>query len=177
MTKERDASIIVLGYGNPGRVDDGLGPAFGQAIEDMGIDGVSVEAGYQLTVEDAKTIASYDVVIFVDATMDGPEPFRFERVRPDFAMGFSSHRIMPPAVLALACGIFGAKTKGYLLGIRGCEFRRFGEELTARAVENLRAALEFLVPVLRTGAKRKELVEASQKQGAGRSAATRLCHV
>ena len=40
--------------------------------------------------------------------------------------------------------------EGYALGIRGYEFSEFGEALSPGAVENLTAALQFLLPVLRT---------------------------
>ena len=45
--------ILLLGFGNPGRQDDGLGPALVQAIEEMEIPGVRAEADYQLNIEDA----------------------------------------------------------------------------------------------------------------------------
>ena len=96
------AGILVLGYGNPGRMDDGLGPLFAEAVEKLGIDGVTVEANYQLTVEDAAIIAEHEVVVFVDAAIEGPEPFTLERARPDSAMSFSTHSVTPPALLELA---------------------------------------------------------------------------
>ena len=43
--------ILLLGYGNPGRLDDGLGAAFCGEIEKMDLPGVNIEADYQLTVE------------------------------------------------------------------------------------------------------------------------------
>ena len=158
---ESDICILVLGYGNAARRDDGLGPRFTDTIEDLQIAGVTAEIKSQLTVEDAGRIALHDAVIFVDATFDGPEPFRFERLRPDNSLGLRTHRIEPAAVLALARGIFGAQTEGYVLDIRGYAFRHFGEGLSAKARKNLEAALEFIVPVLRRTALRKELAATS----------------
>lgn len=43
--------ILLIGYGNPGRGDDGLGPALAAAIEAMELPGVTVEADYQLMVD------------------------------------------------------------------------------------------------------------------------------
>lgn len=154
---EIDNTIVVLGYGNTSRRDDGLGPRFADAIENLHIAGVSTEKKSQLTVDDARRISLHEAVIFVDATFDGPEPFRFERIQPDFTLGFRLHRIEPAAVLALARGIFGAKTEGYVLGIRGYVFQRFGEKLSVKAGKNLEAALAFIVPVLRSAPLRKEL--------------------
>jgi hydrogenase maturation protease len=138
-----NGAVLVLGYGNAGRRDDGLGPRFAGTIEDMHLEGVSTEMKNQLTVEDASLVASHDMVLFVDATFDGPEPFLFERIKPDFTLGFRTHRIEPAGVLALASGLFGAETEGYVLGIRGYEFERFEEGLSQKAQKNLEAALEF----------------------------------
>ena len=43
--------------------------------------------------------------------------------------------------MALACELFGAKTKGYVLGIKGYTFNEFGEGLSAGALKNLATAL------------------------------------
>ncbi len=143
------ARVLVIGYGNPGRLDDGLGPALAAALERLDLPGVTVDADYQLTVEDAAAVAAHDVVVFADAAVGGPEPFSFERLEPSAALSFSSHSVPPAAVLAMARDLFDAGTAGYMLGIRGYEFNEFGERLSKRARANLDAALEFLVPLAR----------------------------
>jgi len=141
--------MLFIGYGNPGRLDDGLGPACAAAIEQMHIPGVTVDADYQLTVETAATAAQHQVVVFADASVAGPEPFFFRAVEPAASTGFSTHVIEPEALMAMTRDLFRAETKGYAIGIRGYEFNAFGETLSAKAQENLAAALRFLVPVLR----------------------------
>ena len=59
--------ILLIGYGNPGRLDDGLGPAFAKAVEALHTPGVTVEANYQLAVEDAHAVAQHEIVVFADA--------------------------------------------------------------------------------------------------------------
>jgi hydrogenase maturation protease len=169
------AGILVLGYGNPGRMDDGLGPLFAEAVEKLGIDGVTVEANYQLTVEDAATIAEHDVVVFVDAAIEGPEPFTLERARPDSAMSFSTHSVTPAALLELTRELFGSDVEGYVLGIRGYEFDRFGEGLSLQAESNLNAALEFVIPALRRGPLRKHRSEAGERRYLAPSLVARSC--
>lgn len=143
--------VLVIGYGNPGRLDDGLGPAFAAALETLVIPGVSVESAYQLTVEDAAAVAEHDVVLFVDAAVNGPEPFAFGRVEAgaDIAPGFTSHSLEPAALLALARELFDSRAEGYVLAVRGYEFDEFGERLSSGARTNLAAALDFVVPALR----------------------------
>ncbi|VGO14536.1 hypothetical protein PDESU_03099 [Pontiella desulfatans] len=63
-------STLVIGYGNPGRLDDGLGPAFAERIQGLGLSGVTVESNYQLNIEDAELVSRYDTVVFADASVD-----------------------------------------------------------------------------------------------------------
>lgn len=143
--------VLLIGFGNPGRLDDGLGPAFAESIEKMNIENVTVDADYQLTVEDAANVSQYDIVIFADASVNGKEPFFFEVLEPVSAVSFSSHSIDPENVLALADEMFGKKVKGYVLGIRGYEYNEFGEHISEKAQQNLALALNFTGNVLQKG--------------------------
>ena len=49
--------VLVLGYGNPGREDDGLGPAFAAEIGQLGRQNVTIVNNYQLMIEDALAVA------------------------------------------------------------------------------------------------------------------------
>ena len=144
-------SILVIGYGNPGRLDDGLGPAFADALSETGIQGITVQSDYQLTVEDASEVAAHDAAIFVDAHVSCREPFFLRRITPETGADFTSHSMSPEVVMGLAVKLFKAKTKGYVLGIRGYEFNAFGEALSEEAKLNLASALEFMKPALSSG--------------------------
>jgi hydrogenase maturation protease len=138
-------NVLVYGYGNPGRGDDGLGPALAAAIEALGIPEVDVDANYQLTVEDAAEIVRYSAVLFVDAAARGPAPFWFSRVDDSGVghVGWTSHSIGPAQVVALARDLFGKKLQAYVLGVRGYAFGELDETLSVRARENLSQALAF----------------------------------
>ncbi|MFW6158986.1 MAG: hydrogenase maturation protease [Planctomycetota bacterium] len=152
MSNAEPRSVLLIGYGNPGRLDDGLGPALAEAIGRRDLPGLTAEADYQLTVEDAAQAAEHDVVLFADADAIGPEPFSVRAVAPEFAApGWSSHAILPGAVLGLARGLFGAEPTGLLLGIRGYEFDAFGERLSPGARANLDAALAWVDNAVRKG--------------------------
>jgi hydrogenase maturation protease len=114
------SNILFYGYGNPGRGDDGLGPALVAELEPLASAGLACESDYQLSVEDAATLAGYDVVVFVDADMQGPGQ-----------------------VVALAAEMFGSQVKAYTLGIRGYQFGELCESLSDAARANLAAALAF----------------------------------
>lgn len=142
------SSVLVIGFGNPGRLDDGLGPALAAALERRDLPGVTVDADYQLTVEDAAAVAESEVVVFADAAVDGP-PVSFRRLEPKPALSFSSHSVEPAALIALARDLFGWQGRAYMLGIRGYAFNAFEERLSVRARENLAEAVRFATRVLR----------------------------
>jgi len=155
---ERNGRILLIGYGNPGRLDDGLGPALAAEVERLRLPGIDVEADYQLTVEDAGDIARYDIVIFADASVNGAEPYFVEPVKAKPAMSFSTHSVEPEALMHMAHTLFDGNTRGYVLGIRGYEFNEFGERLSPRAARNLESAITYVRLVL----KNPQLLDAPQ---------------
>lgn len=146
--------ILVIGYGNPGRLDDGLGPALAERLAQADLpDGVTIDSDYQLNVEDAQAIAAHDVVVLADAATSGPEPFSFTRLLPSpDTLSFSTHSVTPAEALGLAVQLFGAgDVEAWLLGIRGYEFNEFGERLCEAAQANLDQAVAALTEMIRKG--------------------------
>ena len=138
--------ILVIGYGNPGRLDDGLGPAFAEKIRALELPGVAVESNYQLNIEDADLVAQFDVVVFADASVNAGEPFEFQPLeKKDPTVGFSSHSITAGSLLGLAEELFNATPDACTMAIRGYDFNEFGEWLSAQAQANLDAAVGFFV--------------------------------
>lgn len=136
--------ILLIGYGNPGRLDDGLGPALAASVEKEQIPNLKIESDYQLCVEDAAEIADYDTVIFADASTEGTEPFEFVGIGPSDETSFTSHALSPEAVLGLAGKFFNKIPEAYLLKIRGYDFDEFGEKLSEKARRNLDSAVLFI---------------------------------
>lgn len=141
-----ETRLLVLGYGNPGRADDGLGPAAARAVATWSLSGVQTEETYQLTIEDADLLTRYDDVVFVDATVDASEPFSFVPLpaREWTHASFTTHAVDPATVLGLAREVLGASTRGWRLAIRGHRFGCFGEGLSEAASTDLETALCFL---------------------------------
>src|SRR5262249_29181371 len=123
--------ILVLAYGNPGRQDDALGPAAAAAIGHLNLPSVKVEINYLLNIEDAADAAQHDVVLFIDASANGPEPFEMKKFFPADKTTFTSHIVKPEVILAICKKCYGRSPKGLLLAIRGYEFELM-EELTER---------------------------------------------
>jgi hydrogenase maturation protease len=133
----------VIGFGNPGRRDDGLGAAAVERLSARRLPGVTCDADYQLNIEDALACAGHDLVIFIDAARGLRKPYTFTKVRPAGTMPPMSHALMPEAVLAITAELYDRRPDARLLAIGGQGWD-IGEGLTERAERNLAQALEFL---------------------------------
>jgi hydrogenase maturation protease len=140
-------STLILGYGNPGRQDDGLGPAVANAIDLLGLPNVTAYDNYQLNIEDALEVADHDVVWFVDASTAGAAPYAVSVLEPVAKVEFTSHIMHPQTILAIAQQCYGKAPAAFLLGIRGYEFE-FIEALTPGAAANRDAALAMLTDTI-----------------------------
>jgi hydrogenase maturation protease len=141
------ASTLIYGYGNPGRQDDGLGPALVEALESLavaaGLRGVDFESNYQLNAEDALPLSEHDRVIFVDATREGDGPYTFRALEPAAAIRFSTHAMSPESVLALCGELYGRRPVAHLLALRGYAWEP-NAAMTPAARGSLEAGLAFL---------------------------------
>ena len=149
MTKENN--ILIYGYGNPGREDDGLGPALIDLAEKWIIQGrnrnIHIDSNYQLNIEDAFNIRGYDVVIFADASIRDIEDFKITRVEPSEKIHYSMHSVSPSFIVHLCKKMYGHTPDTYLLHIKGYTFN-LGEGISSKASKNLHLAFNFLKEVL-----------------------------
>ncbi len=140
-------SLLIYGYGNPGRQDDGLGPALVTALEERNAAnpraGLVLESNYQLNAEDALEVSRHDSVIFVDAAEEGDAPFQFKPLLPESVIAFSTHSLSPGTVLALCGELYGKLPAAWILTIRGYSWEP-NAPLSVEASANLDAALAFM---------------------------------
>ena len=143
--------VLVYGYGNPGRQDDGVGIAVVDALEAWARDGarpwLTFDRNYQLNAEDALAVSACDVVIFVDASRDQAEGILLRPVEPSRSVTFSTHAMEPESVLALCRDLYGVTPRALLLTVRGCSWEP-AAEMTAEARKNCDNAASFLAPLL-----------------------------
>lgn len=139
-------NILVYGYGNPGREDDGLGPLFIDTLEKSECpleSRIELHSSYQLNIEDALLVSGKDLVIFVDASREDIDDFSFNEVQAASRLSFFTHGLEAGDVLGLASKLYNQRPAAYLLGIKGYSWEPV-ESLTPGARENLRKALSFL---------------------------------
>ncbi len=136
------APLLVLGWGNPSRGDDALGPLF---VERLGAQGNAAQAqwltDFQLQPEHALDLMGRTRVLFVDASANCDRPFTVTPVHAVRDASFTTHAMSPAAVLQVLCEIVGsAAPLCTLLAIRGESFE-LGDGLTDAATANLAQAL------------------------------------
>lgn len=139
--------ILFYGYGNPGRQDDGLGISFIENLQNWtktkNITNIFFDSNYQLNIEDADTIAQYDIVIFVDASEENIEDFCVTEVEPAPEVNFTMHSTSPGFVLNLCKEIKNKMPQTYLIHIKGYQWE-FQKALSSNAQSNLAKALMFI---------------------------------
>jgi hydrogenase maturation protease len=141
--------ILILGFGNPGRQDDGLGPRCVALLENHFAKqqltaAVNTDCNYQLTVEDALAISQVEKVIFIDAAIGLATDFQFTPIKPLPAASWNYHLLTPEGLLYLTDTLFNATPDAYLMAIKGYEFDQFGEKLSVQAEANMLQAYQFL---------------------------------
>ena len=137
------ATILVIGYGNTLRRDDGVGPKVAEAVAALNLPGVQAIAVAQLTPELAEPISQVHVVIFVDAAVDAPREVQLRELTPSEANQLSAHSVAPRTVLALARDVFGYSPKAWWLTIPA-EDLGYGEEMSESAKAGFQIALKHI---------------------------------
>lgn len=132
--KKYDNKIILLGIGNSGREDDGLGWAFLDEIKDILPSNIDIDYRYQLQIEDAELISHYDTVYFIDAHKDElKNGFNLSKCHSIETHHFSSHELPPETILFLANSIYNKTPNAFILGITGISFElKIGLTVTAQ---------------------------------------------
>lgn len=139
------APTLVIGYGNPSRGDDALGPLLLEALAARAGPELELITDFQLQIEHVLDIEGRERVVFVDATQAGEEAFRFSPVGAQADPTPYTHALSPGALLAVYRRHFGMTPPPcMLLAIRGYSFV-LGDPPTTDARRNLDAALRVLL--------------------------------
>jgi hydrogenase maturation protease len=154
------SKILIIGYGNPDREDDGVAwhilerlaerlgrPDPAQAAESLeGADGVpDLLCRLQLDPDLAETVADYDRVCFVDAhTGAYAEDVRFEEIAGRFQTSPFTHHMTPETVLALAATLHKRAPGGAVVSVRGYQFG-FAHALSPATAQLAEAATERIL--------------------------------
>ena len=135
------AGLLVIGYGNELRSDDGVGPRIAAAVAEWNLDGVRARGCHQLAPELADPIASARLVVFVDAAVDAPAIVRLRKVKSQDSVQIMTHGSDPQSLMGLAKQVFGRCPPAWWLTIP-VENLDFGETLSPLARRGMQVALK-----------------------------------
>ncbi len=123
------AGVLVIGYGNPFRGDDGFGPSAAGLVQQLGVAGVEVIVSQQLNPELAIPLSQAQYAVFLDAAV-GEKPGRLSAtaIQPGNA-GSASHHFEPATLLALARDVYGRAPAATLITATAANFEH-GAQIT-----------------------------------------------
>lgn len=142
------APWLVLGWGNPSRGDDALGPLFverlaAHAEQALPPGRVECLTDFQLQIEHALDLVGREQVLLVDAGIGLDAPFHVSRPRAARDASFSTHALGPEALLQVFADVQpGAPPPCTLLTIRAARFE-LGEPPSPQALADLEQALAW----------------------------------
>ncbi len=153
--------VLVIGYGNALRTDDGVGPRVAELLAgDPRLAGATVTACHQLSPELADDMRSATLVVLVDATTEAPPGAvvvrRVEAVDAAGAgggggarggVGPTSHHVDPGVLLALTRDLYGATPATHVVSV-GVADMGLGEALSPGVAAALPAVVEAVVRVV-----------------------------
>lgn len=142
------APVLVIGYGNPGRGDDALGPALVTELERRlpsrpGWPGVELLMDMQLQVEHSLALEGRELVLFADANAALELPCALVCVESRRDASYTSHVLSPAALLhAYGQALRGRPPASFLLALRAERFE-LGAPLSLPALGSLAAGLDL----------------------------------
>lgn len=135
--------LLVIGYGNELRRDDGVGPKVVASVLKLKLPGIHALACQQLTPELADPIASAERVVFVDAALNTSDSVQLRDIEPMEHSQVMTHATDPRSLLALARQAFGRNPLASWITIPVQDLD-FGEELSPLARRGVDAALQII---------------------------------
>jgi hydrogenase maturation protease len=142
------APVLVIGYGNPARGDDAVGPVLAERLEqwlaETGQSDIEVLTDFQLNIEHVLDLAGRRRVLIIDASAWGTPPFRCEAVEPECDDSHTTHAVSPKGLLATYQRLTGQRPPPVeLLSVPGRSFE-LGEPMSEAASCDVEQAWIFL---------------------------------
>ncbi|MGQ9830303.1 MAG: hydrogenase maturation protease [Thermochromatium sp.] len=119
------AKTLIIGYGNPIRGDDAIGPLAIERLVERGLPvGVDAIARHGLTAELVTELVAYQRAIFIDAVTSGePGTVQARRLEPEVqARSTIAHVLDPSELLAWCRQLYGQTPETYLITVAGACF-------------------------------------------------------
>jgi len=139
------ARILIVGYGNPLRSDDGVGVRAAERLLQGPLPpGTEVLPRHQLTPDLADAIQHSDLVIFVDAARGGiPGELRCAPVDAATQAAPFTHELTPSSLMSLVTVLYGISPPAFEVSMGG-ECFGLGDRLSPAVADALPDLVAFL---------------------------------
>jgi len=115
--------ILIIGYGNPLRRDDGVGWAVIEALQQATLPNVTCLAVHQLTPELSETMSLAEMVILIDARIEGHAgELKITPVIAHADAPSMTHHLSPQGLLAMTNWLYDMLPFTILITITGADF-------------------------------------------------------
>jgi len=145
MKKEIEHKYLIIGIGNYGRQDDGLGWEFLDMVIPNKPENVVCEYRFQLQIEDAELLRNFNTVIFIDASKNKlKNGFEWSICKSSQNYSFSTHALKPETILYLSENLYSHHLNAHILAIEGYDWE-LQNGLTKKAKKNLKKGYQFIM--------------------------------
>ena len=156
--------ILVIGYGNPLRGDDGFGSLAARYLEERRIPGLEVIISHQLNPELAELLHDRSHAIFLDAVAgDEPGTLRATPVEPCDLSSSGMHHFEPGSLLALSQAIYGQAPPATLITATARSFDH-GDEISAEVRQAAARAAEAIASAAASGNLDSEMLSTALRE-------------
>ena len=143
--------ILVIGYGNTMRSDDGVGRYIAEVVQDWNDEYVHALSHHQLMPELVDTIAQYDSVYFVDAFQtDDHTDIVIEKLIAKQERESMNHTATPEYLLWLVHVLYKKNITAWIVKIPAPNME-FGERFSSVTHQARDSALDFFTIVRKQG--------------------------
>ena len=153
--------FFIIGYGNPQRRDDGIGPYIVNRLQPFFIqrNDVHLLALHQLEPDIIDTLKSSDTLVFVDAAVEALTEGRdWVEVQPELStMPFLIHQVAPAFILGLLQCLYHRRPKTWMVSVEGTDFG-FGNSLSSDACKRAEQVIGEIAEFVLTEALEKDRI-------------------
>jgi hydrogenase maturation protease len=134
-------TVIVIGYGNDLRSDDGIGQLIANTIKSWDLPNLKSLAVHQLTPELAANLANVNLAIFVDARINlESEDVQIESIVPTESRIIIGHTADALSLLALCQSLYNHCPPAWLVTVPGINFE-LGDRISPIAEKGIEIAI------------------------------------
>jgi hydrogenase maturation protease len=139
-----EKKILVVGYGNTLRSDDGIGQIISEKIEELQIPNVETLALHQLTPDLAGSFSEYRGIVFIDASEDmSQNEVQVFDLFPSEEPAQIEHAMSPQNLLRLARDLYSVNPSSCCVVIPARNFE-FSEELSPLTKSSIEPAINII---------------------------------